>query len=205
MLVAVVSCLVYSNLLSHKVAIASSWFSPPAYCPSNSNFNKSWFFWLIAAFQKFMSEFNSCLHCRSNVQPYFWIKCAYCCAAMLHIAPAHFTCLLQFPFHAKWLCNCACNKSRFFRINKNCFNLHNSWTLHWNRLKVIGIQWISLTHKSLPAVAADFAGLPARLISPDLKKNRTPVLPLLTLIEGYKDEWSRVLTVRFKVRVLKFH
>ena len=62
-----------------------------------------------------------------------------------------------------------------------------------------------MTHKSLPAVAADFAGLPARLISPDLEKIRTPVLPLLTLIEGYKDEWSRVLTVRFKVRVLKFH
>ena len=92
------------------------------------------------------------------------------CMLQLHIS--HFC--SNATYHAKSLCNCACNKSRFFRIYINCFNLHNSSILHWNHLKVIGIQWISLSLKSPPAAAADSAGLAATLISLDLEKNSPP-------------------------------
>ena len=41
---AVVSCLLYPNLISHALVIAQFCFSPPAYCPGNLVFYKLRFF-----------------------------------------------------------------------------------------------------------------------------------------------------------------
>ena len=87
---AVVSCLLNPNLLSFAIVIAHFCFSPPAYCPGNLVFYTSRFLWLkirlIAAFQKVYVRIHSFV---------------YCCAAMLHFAPAHFTFLQQWNVSLK--------------------------------------------------------------------------------------------------------
>jgi hypothetical protein len=83
-------CLLYSDLVSYAIVLANFCFSPPAYCPGNLVFYTSRFLWLkirlIAAFQKVYVRIH-------------WF--VYCCTAMLHFAPAHFTFLQQWNVSLK--------------------------------------------------------------------------------------------------------
>ena len=120
--------------------------------------------------KKFMSEF---IHLfivatmsNNNIVLNLLVVALTCCLLQRHMS--HF--YSNGTYHANLVCNCMCNKSRFFWIHQTCFKTHDSSMLHWNHLKIIEILWISSNPESLPAAAADSAGLPASLTTQNLEK-----------------------------------